>query len=287
MNVKIGTLLIILLLCFTGCKSKKGATGYKKVPRSERIKRPVKIAGTKNTAPDKVEESPTVVVVPATNASYDEVVAAYISNYGTIAKEEMELYGIPASITIAQGILESGAGRGELTRKAKNHFGIKCHKGWTGGRVYHDDDASQECFRKYDDPKHSYRDHSLFLSGRSRYADLFTFKKDDYKSWAKGLRKAGYATDPKYPDKLISIIERYNLALLDDAVLNKTGKGVLPVASQTSTERHSSSTYTVIKGDTLYSISKRYGLSVDRLKQLNGLTSNEISIGQKLITSQN
>lgn len=288
MNLKIGVLLIVLVLCFTGCKSKKGATGYKKVPKTERIKKPVKIAGTKNTAPVKVEESPTVVVVPKTNASYDEVVAAYISNYGAIAKAEMKQYGIPASITIAQGILESGAGRGELTRKAKNHFGIKCHKGWTGGRVYHDDDEMQECFRKYDDPKTSYRDHSLFLSGRSRYADLFKLKIDDYKGWAKGLRKAGYATDPKYPDKLISIIERYNLSLLDDAVLHNRGEQAIPVASQTTNEVHSVSSYTVTKGDTLYSISRRYGLSVDTLKRLNGLTSNEISIGQRLnVTSQN
>ena len=118
-------------------------------------------------------------------------------------------YGIPASITLAQGILESGAGRSALSKKSNNHFGIKCHKGWTGQRVFHDDDELQECFRKYKDPKYSFRDHSLFLTQRSRYEGLFAYKKNDYKSWAKGLRKAGYATDPKYPQKLINIIETY------------------------------------------------------------------------------
>ena len=110
---------------------------------------------------------------PSKNITYKETVILYIENYSPIAKEEMLQYGIPASITLAQGILESGAGRGELSAKSNNHFGIKCHKGWTGGRVYHDDDKLQECFRKYKDPKYSFRDHSLFLTQRSRYNDLF------------------------------------------------------------------------------------------------------------------
>ncbi|MDX1604215.1 MAG: glucosaminidase domain-containing protein, partial [Salinimicrobium sediminis] len=152
--------------------------------------------------------------VPSTPRTYSDKIEAYIHEFAPIAREEMELYKIPASITLAQGILESGAGEGELTRKANNHFGIKCH-GWNGGSVYHDDDRSQECFRKYKDPKYSYRDHSLFLTERKRYAALFDLDITDYKGWARGLRAAGYATDRKYPDKLISLIERYQLYRYD------------------------------------------------------------------------
>lgn len=143
----------------------------------------------------------------------------YLAMYSEIAKNEMRLYGIPASITLAQGILESNSGRGRLSVEANNHFGIKCHD-WTGARVYHDDDRAHECFRKYKDAKYSYRDHSLFLSTRKRYAKLFELDKDDYKHWAKELKAAGYATDRKYPEKLISLIERYKLYDLDDEVLN-------------------------------------------------------------------
>ena len=200
----------------------------------------------------------------------------YIENYSPIAKEEMLQYGIPASITLAQGILESGAGRGELSAKSNNHFGIKCHKGWTGGRVYHDDDKLQECFRKYKDPKYSFRDHSLFLTQRSRYNDLFKHNKDDYKSWAKGLKKAGYATDPKYPDKLIRIIETYELFVYDEDVLGKK--------KSKKKEKKSSNikSYVVEKGDTLYSISRKFNLTVDTLKTYNDLDSNTIDVGQVL-----
>ena len=200
----------------------------------------------------------------------------YIEEYSPIAKEEMLQYGIPASITLAQGILESGAGSGELSAKSNNHFGIKCHKGWTGGRVYHDDDKLQECFRKYKDPKYSFRDHSLFLTQRSRYNDLFKHKKDDYKSWAKGLKKAGYATDPKYPDKLIRIIETYELFVYDEDVLGKK--------KSKKKEKKSSNikSYVVEKGDTLYSISRKFNLTVDTLKTYNDLDSNTIDVGQVL-----
>jgi Muramidase (flagellum-specific) len=176
---------------------------------------------------------------------------------------------------LAQGILESGAGNGDLTRRANNHFGIKCHKEWTGETVYHDDDELQECFRKYKDPKYSFRDHSLFLTQRSRYQDLFRLKKDDYKGWAKGLRKAGYATDPKYPDKLISIIERYNLTQYDDQVLGSKASPINPDNSRIGT-------HTVQRGDTLYSIARRFNITVDTIKEYNGLESDAISIGQVL-----
>ena len=174
-----------------------------------------------------------------------------------------------------KGILESGAGVGELTLKANNHFGIKCHTGWEGDRVYHDDDERQECFRKYNDPKYSYRDHSLFLTQRSRYQNLFKLRKDDYKGWAKGLRKAGYATDPKYPDKLIGIIERYNLDKYDEDVLGRK-------VSTTDPDDSKIGTYSVQAGDTLYSISKKFNLTVETLKEYNGLRNNDISIGQVL-----
>ena len=146
----------------------------------------------------------------------------YIRKYHKIAIDEMHSYGIPASITLAQGILESGNGNSRLSRKSKNHFGIKCHKDWKGKKVFHDDDAKDECFRKYKKVADSYRDHSEFLKHRERYAFLFKLDITDYKSWAKGLKKAGYATNPKYADKLIDLIHRYNLDQYDKS--SKKGK---------------------------------------------------------------
>lgn len=140
--------------------------------------------------------------------------AEYIAKYKDLAIAEMNQYGIPASITLAQGVLESGDGNSELARKAKNHFGIKCHSSWTGKKVYHDDDEAQECFRKYSTVSASYRDHSIFLQ-KPRYANLFELAITDYKGWAKGLKKAGYATNPKYPELLINIIETHQLQQYD------------------------------------------------------------------------
>lgn len=198
----------------------------------------------------------------------------YITLFKTIAQEEMQLYGIPASITLAQGILESNSGKGRLAVEANNHFGIKCHE-WTGDKIYHDDDASQECFRKYSDSKYSFRDHSLFLSQRSRYAALFKLKKEDYKGWAKELRKAGYATDVKYPDKLIGLIERYNLHKFDEEVLGD--KYV-----KYEEEIGDFSMYYVEKGESMYAISKKFNISVKDLQEINGLSGTTLSIGQKL-----
>ena len=146
----------------------------------------------------------------------------YIRKYHKIAIDEMHAYGIPASITLAQGILESGNGNSDLAHKSNNHFGIKCHKNWSGRRVYHDDDAKNECFRKYRKVSDSYRDHSEFLKNRDRYAFLFDYKMTDYTAWAKGLKKAGYATHPDYAEKLINLIERFDLAQYDKA--SKSGK---------------------------------------------------------------
>ena len=139
----------------------------------------------------------------------------YIERYKLIAIQEMLDYKIPASITLAQGILESGSGNSRLAVQGNNHFGIKCHKDWKGQRIYEDDDKRHECFRKYPRAEDSYRDHSLFLSRKSRYAFLFDYKTTNYKAWAKGLKKAGYATNPKYPKRLIDLIERYNLSQYD------------------------------------------------------------------------
>jgi len=275
MFLRILKLFFIAVLLFGSCKSKKKAVSSSKrtKPKTERV-----VKSNKKEV-EKTEISTTKIKATPKNASYSEIVAIYIENYSPLAKEEMIQYGIPASITLAQGILESGAGRAELSRKSNNHFGIKCHKGWTGERVYHDDDELQECFRKYKDPKYSYRDHSLFLSQRSRYESLFSYKKDDYKSWAKGLRKAGYATDPKYPQKLINIIEKYKLYTFDEEVLGKKSK-------RKDKKETKVKTYIVEKGDTLYSISRKFDVSVDSIREYNGLESNTISIGQELYIHQ-
>ena len=268
---KIAVLLFLGLIVFS-CSSRK-VTARKSTstkPKSERIVKTEK------------QEEMEVVGIDTESASFNTLIikstAEYLALFSVIAKEEMRLYGIPASITLAQGILESNSGRGRLSVEANNHFGIKCHD-WTGARIYHDDDASQECFRKYNDAKYSYRDHSLFLTTRSRYSKLFDLDKDDYKAWAKGLKAAGYATDSKYPHKLISLIERYELYKLDQEVLGvKT-----PVLSVNNAD--SSLTHVVTKGDTLYSISKKYNVTVYELQTLNGLNGTNLKIGQELFVS--
>lgn len=145
----------------------------------------------------------------------------YINNYKKLAMDEMVRTGIPASITLAQGIHETYAGKSELVLKSNNHFGIKCKAYWTGKKVYHDDDARGECFRKYDDPALSYRDHSDFLRAGERYAFLFKLDPEDYKGWAMGLKKAGYATNPKYAPIIIRLIEDYNLQQYTDIAMGK------------------------------------------------------------------
>jgi hypothetical protein len=141
---------------------------------------------------------------------------SYIRKYAPIAILESNRSGVPASITLAQGILESESGNSELAQKSNNHFGIKCKDTWQGEKVYHDDDASGECFRKYPSVEDSYKDHSDFLKNNSRYASLFQLEKTDYAGWARGLKKAGYATNPFYAQKLIGLIERYKLQTFDN-----------------------------------------------------------------------
>lgn len=156
------------------------------------------------------------------NASYQK----YIDKYSSLAVEHQRKYAIPASITLAQGILESGAGQSKLARESNNHFGIKCHSDWKGQRSYHDDDARGECFRKYRKVEDSYEDHSHFLADRPRYASLFKLRITDYKAWAQGLQKCGYATDKAYANKLIKMIEDYELYRFD------SGKGVKKVSAK-------------------------------------------------------
>ena len=221
----------------------------------------------------------------------------YIGTYKNIAIDKMEKYKIPASITLAQGILESGNGLSTLAKKSNNHFGIKCHSGWKGKRVYHDDDKKGECFRKYPSPEGSFNDHSKFLTSRGRYEFLFDLKPDDYKAWAKGLKKAGYATDRKYPKKLISFIETFELYKYDELVLDERGYKRIRQLDNYQPEYDDRSIVsnviddsdifiTVVSGDTLYSIARSNNLSVDDLKRINGLDSNEISVGMKLLVSK-
>jgi flagellum-specific peptidoglycan hydrolase FlgJ len=222
----------------------------------------------------------------------------YIDRFKTIAIQEMNLYGIPASITLAQGLYESGSGNSELAKNANNHFGIKCTSDWTGKSYYKDDDNKNDCFRVYDRPEDSFRDHSNFLK-RKNYAHLFELDKNDYQGWAYGLKAAGYATNPKYPQILIGIIQKYNLDQYDrpegtvqkikreDRVFTQIDQNI-GKAKQDSIAQATPANklYTVQTGDTLYNISKRFGLTVDELKALNSMADNNIKIGQQLVVSK-
>jgi len=273
------SLLLFIALTLISCHATKSpiVTTKKAASKNTTYSSKNKKTNTSNKSRSEVIESTSRTVVT------NDVVSGYVLQYKDIAMNNMKTYGIPASIILAQGILESGAGRGRLAENANNHFGIKCHADWLGDSVNHDDDSSQECFRKYNRASESFKDHALFLTSRGRYSALFELDKDDYKAWAKGLRKAGYATDPKYPDKLISYIERYDLAQYDAQVL---GTRYVPVDNQNSRAVNISSRnddyYEVQKGDTLYSISKKYNVLVEDLKQKNKLSDNTLSIGQRL-----
>lgn len=262
------------------CGSKKRIVTKKKSAshKTERV-----IVKTKTDDPTTEAETPSEIVVnPEARTTFANSTEAYIANYSGIAKEEMRRYKIPASITLAQGILESSSGQGRLAVEGNNHFGIKCHD-WQGDKIHHDDDASQECFRKYRHAKESFEDHSTFLSGRSRYAKLFQLDIDDYEGWAKELRAAGYATDRKYPDKLISIIERFKLYTYDEDVLGTPRKE----RKQSVVASTNETTHEVVKGDTMYSLSKRYNTTVEELQRLNRMRNNDLKLGQLLIIKSN
>lgn len=269
---------VMAALLLTGCGAKK------RTAKTDSAKEPV--AGTESGELLGLDEGKSVLEPGSTAWPEDtgrferfpiSSTEEYIRTFAPIAQEEMRKYGIPASITLAQGILESGSGRGELTLKTNNHFGIKCHRGWEGEFDFHDDDAQGECFRKYNHPFYSFRDHSLFLTTRSRYDFLFDYRMDDYVKWAHGLRQAGYATDRKYPQKLIALIERYGLDGYDEVAKDRRSR-----RSAVESVSRAASVHTVQKGDTLYAISRKYGISVEELRQLNDLGGNIISIGQRL-----
>ena len=168
-----------------------------------------------------------VFATPAITAS------EYIETWKSEAVYQMALHKIPASITLAQGLLESGNGNSRLATDGNNHFGIKCHSDWTGKKIYEDDETRGECFRKYSDARESFEDHSLFLK-KNRYAPLFELDTDDYKAWAKGLKNCGYATNPKYPQLLIDLIERYNLHQFDEEGMKYIRKNELPEHKESS-----------------------------------------------------
>jgi flagellum-specific peptidoglycan hydrolase FlgJ len=276
MKIKFALFLICTVFLASCGSQKKVRTSKKQIAKRTSTVNKNKIVKKEE---EKLEATSFVVVT-------FESVNDYISTFENTAKSNMINYGIPASIILAQGILESGAGKGELCKKANNHFGIKCHVGWEGDSVYHDDDTSQECFRKYNHPAESYRDHSLFLTSRSRYSKLFELDKGDYEGWARGLKEAGYATDPKYPSKLIYIIEKYNLHKYDNEVLgiadNSSTKTDQPKRIENKITKLSNSEHEVVKGDTLYSLSKKYNISVSELKDKNKLDGDALSIGQIL-----
>ena len=210
--------------------------------------------------------------------------SAYIVKYSGMAMEQMKQYGIPASITLAQGLLESDAGRSSLATKCNNHFGIKCHSDWTGRKMYHDDDERHECFRCYRSAEESFRDHSLFLVNGARYKSLFKLSVTDYKGWAKGLKACGYATSPTYATRLIEIIELYGLHKYDKG----GGSGaveVLPSLAQQSSSTTTShkvnqfnDNYYVIarQGDTFRSIGAEVGVNYRRLAKFNERDKNDV-----------
>jgi LysM repeat protein len=214
----------------------------------------------------------------------------YIDNYKDEAIKEMLMYNIPASITLAQGMLESGNGNSDLAVYANNHFGIKCHAGWTGPSYIKDDDAKDECFRKYPSVLDSYTDHSEFLRGRARYASLFELKRNDYKGWAEGLKAAGYATDPKYTKRLLEIIETYKLYEYDkiEGVPNITSRIEKPsVPDKFETReilRFHLIKYIIVKpGDSFYKIAHDTDKDLWQLYKFNDLEPDATLIaGQKL-----
>jgi LysM repeat protein len=229
----------------------------------------------------------------------------YVDKWKITAIEQMNEFQIPASITLAQGILESGNGNSPLARTANNHFGIKCHKGWDGKTYIQDDDLKNECFRSYNNAAQSYEDHSLFLTNRSRYSKLFELKLTDYKGWAKGLKSAGYATNPKYAHLLIDIIEKYDLAKYDKMpYLPAQEKGDLTInieepvtgidepkeiekedlvqlevdarSHKIKVNKYRTRYVIVHKGDTYYQIAKEFELGLWQLYRYNDLGRRDV-----------
>jgi LysM repeat protein len=245
-------------------------------------------------------------------AQSSEVIRQYISRYKEVAMEEMIRTGVPAAITLAQGIHETGAGTSDLVLASNNHFGIKCKTEWTGAAVYHDDDAKGECFRKYDDPRDSYRDHSDFLKNRPYYTALFKLDPEDYQGWAYGLKKAGYATNPRYPQILIKLIEDYNLQDYTLMALNKKpaagndvvwtsntmqsesvanarvepARRILPSYPEGRFQVNQTSVVRIEKGTSFLKVAEENRLSLPRLFEFNDMTPVDIATEDQLVFLQ-
>ena len=268
----------LILLVTTSCAFKKTLVKPTK-------KKVVKVVEKEPIKLPSVDQKRHVEELKDKKENLNKYTLEYIEKFAPIAVKKMHTHKIPASITLAQGVLESGSGRSELALKSNNHFGIKCHTNWSGESVTHDDDAKGECFRKYEYSETSYEDHSAFLTQRKRYEFLFSYGVKEYKKWARGLKDAGYATDPKYPEKLIKIIEDYQLHEFDKIKEKDFKYPKIDKKIDKNPEEIKDKTvlYEVQKGDTLYSISKRFMISIEDLKNRNGLKDYTISIGQKLI----
>ena len=211
------------------------------------------------------------------NPAYEK----YITRYSPIAVDHMREYRIPASITLAQGLLESGAGMSDLAIRSNNHFGIKCHRGWTGPKVFAPDDGPNDCFRKYRSVEDSYRDHSEFLSNGARYRSLFDLQITDYKGWARGLQTTGYATDRAYANKLIKLIEDYELYRFDDKNYRKNDSksqsselAEHPEWKHQPYKTHGLVYVIAIEGDTFESIAKEFGFKTKDLLKYNEVPEN-------------
>jgi LysM repeat protein len=252
---------------------------------------------TNNPSKGVSTSDPVVRVYPQPIAPRSASAEAYIAQYKDIAISEMDQYGIPASIKLAQALLESGNGNSSLARQANNHFGIKCASGWAGKRILKDDDEVDDCFRVYDRAEQSYRDHSEFLL-RKRYAALFELDKNDYVGWARGLKTAGYATNPKYADLLVSIIERYQLFQYDSPEskrekIQREEKVFTEIVENIPNEANDAVAkppvkmviHEVKKGETLFAIADRYGITIAEFKQLNNIKGETIQPGQLLLVS--
>ena len=213
----------------------------------------------------------------------------YINTFKEDAVKEMYLHKVPACITLAQGMLESGNGNSALCKNANNHFGIKCHKEWAGETYTMDDDSADECFRKYETALDSYSDHSLFLFSRSRYSNLFELPINDYKGWCYGLKSAGYATDPKYPERLIELIEKYKLHELN--INENTPKQNFPAYDEIKSKmairevyRFNHIRFVIAKeNDSFYKIAKEFNLELEEIIEYNDLSkSDKLTYGQKI-----
>lgn len=262
-----------------------------------------------------------LVAVFSTNlyGQHNDAVKNYIDQYGALAIAEMQRSGVPASIKLAQGIHETGAGNSDLVKRSNNHFGIKCKSNWAGATVYHDDDERGECFRSYGSPLDSYKDHSDFLRKSARYEFLFSLDPEDYRGWAFGLKKAGYATNIRYSHILINLIEKYDLQQYTLIALGKQEAGsvhwasvieepkLAPIteAAREKIDGQASSSYSPHKaypagvfvinntrvifapaGSSLRELAKSQGLSLERLLEFNELASQDRLVNDQLIYLQ-